>query len=437
MSSSTRLARAVSLALALVATPVVAGQFDYSLYGGVEHSNNIGLSDTGAVSQWLLIPGFGFDYAQQGATLQAHVTGGAEYRDYLGGSYANQKFGELAGLVNWSVLPQRLDFVAQDYASVQPISTLSSNGPDNQQQTNVLEVGPTLYFNLGSALHGQAELRYINSRASRTTEFDSSRGDGALRLIRDVSPTSQLSFNVETQQVDFDDSDEVNYSRDGAFVRYVDKLAHMDLDVAAGWSHISFDSGGYGTASTPLVNASIKWHASARNTFGVSYTRDYSDAAQDLINLTESTEDATPMTPPLSIQTGGAVIGSGVYLEQLLQGHYDYAGDRLTVSLSPWYRKLHYLEGLQPDETGRGGELGVDYRLNPRLTLSGFANIEREDYTTLLRRDTTTNVGVALRQFMNSHWSWRVSVIDQHRTSTAPGQGYQETEVYFGVVYQR
>ncbi|MEW9625405.1 surface lipoprotein assembly modifier [Rhodanobacter geophilus] len=436
MPSSTRLARTIALALALAAGPALAGQLDYSLYGGVEHSDNINLSNTAPASQWLLIPGFGFDYAQQGATLQAHVTGGAEYRDYLGGSYANQKFGELAGLVNWSMLPQRLDFVAQDYASVQPISTLASNGPGNQQQTNVLTVGPTLHFNLGSAMRGQVELRYINSRASRTTEFDSSRGDAALRLIRDISPTSQLSLNLETQRVDFDDTGEVNYSRDGAFVRYVDRLAHTDLDVAAGWSHIRLD-GGYGTATTPMVNAGINWHASARNSFGASYTRNYSDAAQDLINLAEPTDTAAPSSPPLSIQTGGAVIGSGVYLEQRLEGHYDYAGDRLTVSLSPWYRKLHYVEGFQPDETGRGGEFGVDYRLNPRLTLSGFANYEREDYTTLARRDTTTNVGVALRQLVNSHWCWRLSVVDQHRTSTAPGEGYRETEVYVGVVYQR
>ncbi|GAB3786434.1 outer membrane beta-barrel protein [Dyella agri] len=436
MPASNRLARTIALALAFTAGPAVAGQFDYVLYGGVEHSDNINLSDTAPASQWLLVPGFGFDYDQRGATLQAHVAGGAEYRDYLGGNYANQKFGELAGQVNWTVLPQRLDFMAQDYASVQPISSLASNGPGNQQQTNVLTVGPTLYFNLGSALHGQAELRYINSRASRTTQFDSSRGDGALRLIRDVSPTSQLSFNLEAQEVNFDDSSEVNYSRDEAFVRYVRKLAKLDLDVAAGWSHLSFDRG-YGSASTPLVRASLKWHANARNAFGVAYMRNYSDAAQDLISLADPMDNGAPLTPPLSIQTGGAVIGSGVYLEQRVEGHYDYIGDRLTVSLSPWYRKLHYLEGLQPDQTGRGGDLGVNYRINPRLTLSGFANIEREDYTTLARRDTTRNVGVALRQFMNSHWSWRVSVVNQHRTSTAPGEGYRETEVYFGVVYQR
>ncbi|HEX7732535.1 MAG TPA: outer membrane beta-barrel protein [Rhodanobacter sp.] len=439
MSPSIRLARAISLALPFVAGPALADRFDWSLYGGVEHSDNINLAATAPTSQWMLIPGFGFDYNKQGATLQAQVSGGAEYVDYLGGPYANQKFGELAGTVNWAVLPQRLDFVAQDYASVQPVSTLSSDSPDNQQQTNVLMLGPTLHFDLGSAIHGEVDLRYINSRASRTTEFDSSRGEGALRLTRDVSPTSQFSFNVETQKVDFDDSDEIDYSRNEAFVRYVSKLARLDLDVAAGWSHISMESGG-GSASNPLWRASVNWHATGSNMFGVSYTHNYSDAAQDLINLAGPTENGLRTTAivPLDIQTGGAVIGSGIYLEKRLQANYGYSSDRLTISLSPWYRKLHYMEAnIQPDETGRGGDAGVDYRLNPRLTLTGFANYEREDYTTLDRRDTTTNLGLALRQLINNHWSWRVSLLDQHRTSTAPGEGYRAKVAYLGVVYQR
>ncbi len=436
MSSSTRLARAISLALALVAAPAFAGQFNYSFYGGVEYSDNINLSPTAPESQWVLIPGFGFDYVQQGATLQAHVTGAAEYRDYLGGRYANQKLGELAGLANWIVLPGRLDFTAQDYASVQPISTLSSDAPGNQQQTNVLTVGPTLHFNLGTAMRGQAELRYINSRASRTTQFNSSRGAAALRLMRDLSPTSQLSLNLESQKVNFDDRGEVDYRRDEAFVGFVRRLAHLDFDLAAGWSHIRL-SGGKGSASDPLVRANASWHASARNTFGISYARGYSDAAQDLINLVEPAETGGRVSAPLSIQTGGAVIGSGIYLERRLDAHYDYSGERFSFSLSPWYRKLHYVEGTQPDETGRGANAGVGYRLSARLTLSAFANYEREHYTTLARRDTTTNVGVALRQQLNSHWSWRASLLDRHRTSSAPDSGYRAKEIYFGVVYQR
>jgi hypothetical protein len=372
---------------------------------------------------------------EQGATLQAHVTGAGEYRDYLGGAYANQKFGELAGVANWAILPERLDFVAQDYASVQPLSTLSSDSPINQQQTNVLTLGPTLHFNLGSAVRGQAELRYIGSHASRTTQFNSSRGQGALRLSRDISPTSQLSLNVESQQVDFDEASEIDYRRNQVFARYVHRLVHVDLDAAVGWSRIRFD-GGQAT-SDPLARASINWRATARNTLGLSYTREYSDAAQDLIAMADPLQEGVRPGAPEGIQTGGAVIASAAYLERRVSGYYGYGGERLTLSLSPWWRKLHYVDGGNPDQTGRGGDAGLDYRLRERLTLSAFANVERIDYQVLARRDTTRNLGIGLRQVLNSHWSWRVSLVDRRRTSTDPGGGYHAKEAYFGIVYQR
>lgn len=436
MSPTIRPIRALPLVLALAAGPAVAGQFDYSLYGGVEHSDNINLSATDPISQSVLTPGFGFSYVEQGATLQAHVTGAGEYRKYLGGAYSNQKFGELAGLVNWTVLPQRLDFAVQDYASVQPLSTLSSDAPDNQQQTNVLSLGPILHFDLGRAARGQAELRYIDSRASRTTQFNSSRGEAALRLMRDISPTSQLSLNMESQQVDFDEAGEVDYDRDEVFARYVHRLTHVDLDAALGWSRIRFD-GAAGSASDPLARASINWRATARNRLGIAYTRDYSDAAQDLINLAAPVDTGVPVTTPAGVRTGGAVIGGGAYLERRMDGYYGYGGERLTFSLSPWYRKLHYVEGTNPDQTGRGGNAGLDYRLRERTTLSVFANIERIEYAALSRRDTTRNLGATLTQLINEHWSWRLSLVDRHRSSTDANGGYHAKEAYFGIVYQR
>lgn len=436
MRSSIRFTHAVPLVLAMLSGPVVAAQFDYTLYAGVEHSNNINLSASAPVSQWVLTPGFGFNYAQQGAVLQANVTGTAEYFDYLGGSYSNHVFGNLAGRMNWMVLPKRLDFVVQDYASVQPISSLYSDAPNNQQQTNAFSAGPTLYFNLGSAIRGQMDLRYINSRASRTTTFDSSRGEAALRIFRDVSPTSHLSLNLETQKVNFDASSETDYHRDEAFVRYVSKLARLDLDVAAGWSRIRLDSS-TGSATSPLVRIDIGWNADSRNVFAVSYERSYSDATQDLIHLARPMESGTRATIPLDIQTGGVVMGGGIYLERRAQASYSYRGERFTASLSPWYRKLHYVEGVQPDETGHGADIEVDYRLSPRLTLSGFANYEREHYTTLARRDVTRNAGLALRQSINQHWSWRASLTDRRRTSTSLDSAYRAKEIYLGVVYRR
>ena len=186
--------------LVIASTGASAAQFDYGWRVGVGHSDNIGLTETDPISQNMLIPGFDFSYQQEGSTFQADVVGNLEYRDYLAHAFDNQTLAQLAGQANWTVLPERLDFTVRDVASVQPLSTFSSNAPDNQQQTNVLTLGPVLKLRIGDAMRGQVELHYINSYASKVDDFNSSRGVLAGRLFRDLSPTDVLSLNVETQK---------------------------------------------------------------------------------------------------------------------------------------------------------------------------------------------------------------------------------------------
>src|SRR6185437_4148968 len=204
-------------------------------------------------------------FTQQGSTIQANVAGTLEYRDYLGGAFSNQKVALLSGQANWTVLPQRLDFTVQDFAGVQPLSTLSSDGPDNQQQTNVLVLGPTLYFRLGNTVHGQGELRYINSDASKTKEFNSSRGEAALRLYKELNATDQLSFNDVTGtsgQPPGNGLINPDYDRNQLFGRYVRQLSRFNLDAALGWSQIDFNAAP--SVSSSLLRLTLGWQATQR-----------------------------------------------------------------------------------------------------------------------------------------------------------------------------
>jgi len=437
MASNKTLACAIALALGATSGAARAGQLDYTVYAGVEHSDNINLSTHDPVSQNVLVPGMSFDYSQQGSTLQATAVGNVEYRNYLGNAYDDQFFGELASQLNWSISPQRLDFVVQDYASVQPLSTLSSDAPDNQQETNVFAVGPNLRFNLGQSLRGQAELRYIGSHASKTDDFNSSRGQAALRVIRDLSPTSLISLNAEHQQIDFYDIDNGRYNRTQAYGRYARNMAHFTVDVALGWSQLAPRGGD--KVSSPLERVDLSWVPTTRQTFGISAAREYSDSAQDMISLSEQAIGNTPLpySTPTGIQTGGAVIASQPYLERRAQAYYAFSGERLSLSISPRYRRLEYPIGNEFDQTGRGIDAGINYRLREHLTLSGFANEERLTYRTLDRRDTTRNYGVSLTGTATPHWSWRASWTDRQRLSTDPEGKYRAKEIYFGVVYQR
>lgn len=462
MPASSTLGRAVTLALAALSGTAAAAQFDYSVYAGIEHSDNVNLSESSPVSQSILIPGINFTYAQQGSAVQANVAGALEYHDYLGNAFDNQTFVQLTSQANWTVLPQRLDFTVQDFAGVQPLSTLSSNAPNNQQQTNVLALGPILHFRFGDTLRGQAELHYINSYASKNKQFNSSRGEAALRFFKDLGPSDVLSLSLESQRAKFDNTAGnpgsnpggvtrgSDYTRNELFANYIRTLAHFKLDVALGWSQINFN--GAPTVSTPLTRVTLGWQPTTRSSFAITATHQYSDAAEDMMlqpgqivagagaqlnNNTIGPTGPLGQVAPGGINTGNVVIDPQVYLDRSLEGNYTFTTELLTLSVAPLYRRLSYLNDPTFNQTGRGGSAGLGYRLTPSVSISAFVDSETITYHALDRRDKTSDYGVSLTDRRTAHWSLQASLVHRQRDSTVPGQGYSDNEIYFGVVFKR
>lgn len=433
MPASIKPVRAITLLFAASSAAASAAQLDYTLYTGIEHSDNIALTTTNQISQNVFTPGLTFTFDQQGSTIQANATGVLEYRDFLGRSISNQTQAQLAGQANWTIAPERLDLTIQDYAGIEPVNTLISNAPSNEQQTNVFALGPTLHFNLGSALRGQAELRYIDSYAQKNNDFDSQRGSAALRVLEDLSPTDQLSANIESQHTDFSNSDNSNYTRNELFGGYVRKLAHIDFNVALGWSQLDFEQGGTRNASSPLARLTLNWYSTSRSTITLAAVYEYTDAAQAML----SEPGQLISEPGRTINIGNAVINSQVYLDRHLQLTYGFRTERVTLSIAPIYSKLDYINDPSFNQTQRGGTLNLDYRLRPTLTLSAFANAERLVYNNLSRRDNTYNYGIDLSQQWTPHWSWRASLLHQRTSSTALNASFSENEIYLGVVFRR
>ena len=471
MPASSTLSCAIGLALAVASGATSAAQFDYSLFVGINHSDNIDLTQTNTTSESVLIPGLNFTYSQLGSTLQANVAGTLEYYDYLGSGFSNQTFVQLSGQANWTILPQRLDFTVQDFAGVQPLSTLASDSPNNLQQTNVLALGPILHFRLGDTLRGQAELDYINSYASKTKQFNSSRGQAVLRVLKDLGPTDVLSVNVESQRVNFYDSSSTplseidgfpviddttnipNYTRNELFARYVRTLAHFNVDVSLGWSQIDFT--GAPSASTPLARVTLSWQPTTRSNLALTASHQYSDAAQDIMmqpgqivagagaQLDNNAIGPVGLngpqgqTSPGGINTGDLVIDPEVYLNQSFGASYSYTTDRWTLSAAPVYSRLSYLNDPTFDQTDRGVSAGVSYRVTSLLSVGVFGDGERYTYRALDRRDDTSDYGITLTDRRTPHWTWQVSLTHRQRDSTAAGQSYSENEIYFGVVFKR
>lgn len=436
MSNHTTHYACLLLLLAAGVAEPAAAQFTYTVYAGAAYSDDIALAnDADRVGQTELIPGLGFSWNRQGADLEAHVLGNLEYHYYPDSRFSSQSLVSLTGEAFWTLAPQRFGISIADYASVQPVNTLASDGPRNQQQTNVLSLAPVFRFRLGNVLQGQLKLRHAISTAEESQAFDSRRTRLALALTRELDATSRLSFNAAAGRVDLENNEFApDYTRQDVFIGYHNKLAHLDLNAAVGGTRIFFDRVGLPSQSGTLARLGLDWHATTRNTFGVHARRQLGDAVENMMLGPLGTDLADSGG---SISTGSAATTGQVFVERALELAWAYEGTRAGFSITPHYRQIDYVNNSRLDRTGRGAYLTFNLRLRPTLVFAASTSWEDFRYDTLGRQDQTALSRIGLRYQRNRHWSWRTSLSYRQRDSDAPGASFHETRLYVGVAYQR
>ncbi|MFT3790726.1 MAG: hypothetical protein QM741_06545 [Rudaea sp.] len=431
---------AIGILLPAFAAHAIDG-LNYSLQVGLEHSDDMNQSAVNPIGQSALLPQINFDWTERGSVLQADVNGQVQYRDYLGGAFDNEIRGQLSGIVNWIILPQRLSFDFEDYAGVQPVNVFATNAPDNQQQTNVFSLGPTLQFLLGSALKGEADVRLTSTTASVTREFNSQRTSGAFRAIRDLSPTDQLSGNVEAEHVHLTDATGgPDYDRYASYLRYQSKLAQIDLDAALGYSKLDFSQAA--GRSGVLARGSLTWHATASSQLEMHVARQFSDAAEDLM-IDPATLLARTTGGP--IVAGSVPITSQIYLEKRIDVAYAFRSTRFDFRVAPFYEKLDYsivpgqdfIANGATGQSGHGATLNANYRLRPLWSIGFNASEDTRKYAQVGRLDEDLTYGVDLLNQLTHHWSWRVDLIHNQRSSSVAFQGFRENVAMLTVIFNR
>lgn len=411
--------------------------FDYAIGFGYEHTDNVDRVATNPTSQDILQPTLNFTFNQQGSKIQAQAVGLVQYTDYLQGYFGNEFRGQLSGVLNWIISPQRLNLDVEDYSSVQPVNTRLSNSPANQQQVNIFVAGPTLSFRLGDALRGQADLRYIDTSASKTKDFNSQRGLGALRVIRDLSATASLSGNFEAANVDFNNNAPLTnaqrYTEYNAYARYQSQLAHLDMDLSLGGSQVDF-SHGSSSYSGALIRAALAWRLTPRNSLQFNASDQLDDSTSNLMqppNLVNAS-----LTNP-AVQVGRTVISPDVFRDRNVNLGYLYRGPRFGFTLTPYYSRLRQLNGNDLSQDGYGAVATATYLIRPLLTLGITVGDQTTKYTSGNSRDRDRTYGVNLAHQLTPHWSWSVAFNHDGRHSTRPGFGYNENQVLAALYYRR
>lgn len=408
-----------------------AVQLDYTIDAGIERNDNVAMSTFDPIAQTYLRSGLGFVLQQRSSTITASIDGRVEYRDYRDDIFNDSVDGTLSGRVDWAAIPQRLHFTIEDNLSLQSIDALVPNSPGNQQQVNVVSLGPTLLFKWARTLDGQLELRYIDSRAEVTDEFDSQRTLLALRTIKQLNPSTRLSLNLQGQDVDFDhDLLARDYKRYDAYARYARTSAKFDIGIDAGYSRLDYRSND--RRSDPLLRGDLGWHASERSLFTLTASSQFSDTAADAL-----AGIAPNVAIPGYLPVGNTTINPSAYRERRVSLGYAYTGTRLRVSLAPYAESRRYLDTAQYDYRGRGGRFDLDWRVRQTLSFGAYAAIENQDYSTLDRRDNNRHAGLHLQQDWSRHWRTRLEYVRYQRSSSFANQDAKQNLLYLSMIYSR
>lgn len=422
----------LSVALLAVAPCAQAIKVDYSLGGYAEYSDNVALVETDPDSETTLGTTLDFNVDEVGRNTTLTARGALEYLYYTSGQYDNDLRTSLAGQFAWTTWQDRLKFIAEDYASYEPIDILVSNSPDNQQQVNVFVTGANFNIRPGSVTGGELAVRYNNYYAEQTTEFNGDRYAASASLVQRPGPTTRLRLTAEASQVDYDDTSlNANYRRDDIFGTYNRTLANIDFEVVLGYSWVeltSFNS----KDSSPLLRLVTNWRPTPRSTLNAGFYYQFSDAALDLIARSEGIGG-----PPIGEQTDELNVIPDVYQQRRFELGYRFTGERWDFEVRPYYENNDYVDPTMESEGSYGVGVGMTYRFQPTLYTNLLLSRGYRSFDSFDRDDDDFAIYLGLTKLLTGNWSVSFDLRHQERDSNLAEASYDENAAIFSVRYTR
>ena len=414
----------------------------YQLEGTVEYSDNRGRSGNGdddvtAISRARV------DWFRHSERLVADVDGQVEFWDSFGGVFDDELRARLAATVNFILWPERIYWIVQDFAGIEPVDNFAAGAPDDLQQTNVFTTGPTFRISPHGTWWGEADARYTRSDAEVTDTFDGKRTSAGLRIGHRFDPARSAWIGAEATEVRYDEPlgfvgrpdlpppeeplGDPDHDRFDAYARYRSAFPQLQVDLTAGHTRIEFEDGE--ELSGLLARAALTWLPSEIHAFTAQFVRQYSDAVRDLASQANEIDPLPDFVPRPEI-------GPAIYLLRSAEATWRYRWTRGQVEVTPYMRDYDYqLEADFLDQDATGARADVTYLVDPRTTLRGSLGLERRDFSAVDRKDDNLYAGVFVERRFSSKWGMRAGISRYQRDSSAPGSDYDENVLSVAVIY--
>ncbi len=408
--------------LLLQLSPLYGSELHYTVEYEPRYSSNITRSATNPMEEYTNVLRLAARYLESSARLEGSVGIDMEYLSYYSGTFADETRSYANADLSWSLLPERLSWVVEDLLSIEPVLSTQPWTPGNVQQTNLFSTGPSFDYRLENHARFHLDLRYMNSYANVTREFNSNRWSIDASLSQESSIASQLSVNMSWNHVGFSNAAADDYQQLGLYLGWSRQWGRSGLRVELGGTGIDFDreESQYGPHARLTLNRVI----SSSKRLTVSLYRGFSDATQQLRGRPGAA----------SVQTN--IISSQVYTSSEADISYrtEWVNSALDTNLN--YQMQEFINAASQDQRmltvtsvwnkGFGANVSTDLGLS----------YSRTEYGQGYRQDETISPFAELYLRRSPHLSYRLRVEQQRRDSSVDSSNYTDLMVFATASYR-
>jgi len=368
--------------------PVYGIEISGELNAGIGASDNIARTAQDPISDTYTLVGLKLDVVEESRRVQATVSSQFDYLDYRDETFDAELIGGLNGVVEFSLVEERVAWIVQDNYGQQLFDPFTPATPSNREDVNLFTTGPTFNFLSPGRNHVDLDLRYSSENFERRPD-DNDRYSGRLQIGRDINRESSVSFGGLFERVKFDGTAiEGDYDRVEGYIRYeaTGKKNYFQMDAGA----TDIDSETF-RLSGPLIRINWTNNLSPKSRLIVSGGSALSDRSgrfrtvQDDVTDLRDTIDITVLSAP--------------FRNDFFTANYRIDQDRTNVDFRVSWAQEDYEGRSIADRDSRRSEIGI--RRDLSRTVFGTARlgyIQRE-FKGLDRQDDDIfgNLGIGIR----------------------------------------
>lgn len=405
------------------ASPTRQVESFFELRTGAMRSDNILRVSEEPESGTLYSVGMGVDVDRKGRRLSLKALGDLDWVKYPADTFDDQLTGYFEGKATYQLLPEVLLWELEDTYGQLVTDPFAAATPENLQSMNYITTGPQLELPLGGSLRLKASAEYSYTDYE-SPNVDNDRYSLAAGLVRDLSSSSNLSFNATTQRTSFDDGRNTHYEERQAFLGYGIEGRRMTLDAQLGYSVLARegkDSNGF------MAHLELRRRITASMSLGVFASRQFSDSGDLFRGQLGQRASSAPLI-------GLAV--SDAFQDRSVGASWNFERGRTRMGISGSRRDELYTRNVSSNRRVDRFDVFFERRLRPSLAVLLQGYRQSEDFETSLFESQETGGGAALEWTFSRHFGTALRYVWIDRTSSNSDFEYLERRAGISVFFR-